>query len=74
MTRIDLDFASVADTTTKGFDLVVSWQPVDNLNTEFGYSYTDYNYDLPPRVEPAIGYDSKNRQLFAKADYSFNQP
>ena len=71
MTRLDLDFASVADTTTKGFDLVVSWQPVDNLNTEFGYSYTDYNYDLPPRVEPAIGYDSKNRQLFVKADYTF---
>ena len=70
-TRIDLDFASVADTTTKGFDVLLSWQPLDNLNTELGYSYTKYTYDLPPRVEPAIGYDSKNRQLFAKANYTF---
>lgn len=70
LTRIDLDFVSIAKSTTKGFDLVATWQPINNLNTELGYSYTKYDYDLPPRVEPAIGYDSINRQVFAKASYT----
>ena len=71
LTKINLDFASIAKSTSKGFDLVATWQPINNLNAELGYSYTKYDYDLPPGALPAIGYDSTNRQLFAKVSYNF---
>lgn len=69
-TQINLDLISVGKTTTKGFDVVLSWQPMDTLSAELGYSYTDFKYSLPYDTRPVVGFDSTNRQLFAKANYT----
>jgi len=69
-TQINLDLISVGKTTTKGFDVVLSWQPMDTLSTELGYSYTDFKYSLPYDTSSVVGFDSTNRQLFAKANYT----
>lgn len=69
-TQLNLDLVAVAEAKTDGLDLVFAWQALDTLNTELGYSYTDFTYDLPPNTIPTIGYDSINRQVFAKANYT----
>ncbi|MEM5508004.1 TonB-dependent receptor [Pseudoalteromonas sp. AS71] len=69
-TQIDLDLVSVGATTTNGLDAVISWHPLNTLSTELGYSYTRIDYDLPVGTTPSIGFDSTNRQLFAKANYT----
>ncbi|GAA58390.1 iron complex outermembrane recepter protein [Pseudoalteromonas sp. BSi20652] len=69
-TRIDLDVVSVGETTTDGFDVVLAWQIMDKLSTELGYSYTKITYDLPSGTVPTIGFDSTNRQIFTKVNYS----
>jgi iron complex outermembrane receptor protein len=69
-TKLELDVVSAAEATTNGGDFVLAWQAAKNIKMELGYSYTDLTYDLPLGTTPAIGYNSTNRQLFAKADYS----
>jgi iron complex outermembrane receptor protein len=70
-TRVDLDIVSEGETTTNGVDIVATWQPFNNLSTEIGYSYTKIAYDLPEGVNPTIGFDSTNRQIFSKVNYTF---
>ena len=73
-TRVDLDVVSQGETTTSGFDIVATWQPLNNLSTELGYSYTKIDYDLPEGATPTIGFDSTNRQVFGKVNYTlFNK-
>jgi iron complex outermembrane receptor protein len=68
-TQLNLDVVSTAEATTKGGDLVLGWQPTQSLKVEFGYSYSDFTYDLPPGTTQAFGYDSTYRQLLVKANY-----
>jgi iron complex outermembrane receptor protein len=67
-TSINFDIVSNAQVTTNGGDIILTWQPSDIFNAELGYSYNTFNYDLAENTFPAIGYDSKSRQLFAKTD------
>jgi len=68
--EIGIDLISTGKTATNGIDVVLSWRPLSELSTELGYSYVDINYDLPLGTSPSIGFDSKNRQLLAKANYT----
>ena len=70
MTKLDLNIVSAAESSAKGFDIVLIWQALDTLTAELGYSYIDFNYDLPPGTGPTVGYDSTNRQLFTKLNYN----
>jgi iron complex outermembrane receptor protein len=69
-TEINLDLVSVGKTTTEGFDIVLSWQPIDSISTELAYSYTNIDYNLPKGTVPSIGFNSSNRQIIAKANYT----
>ncbi|WP_242620236.1 TonB-dependent receptor plug domain-containing protein [Shewanella maritima] len=70
-TSISLDMVSNAELNTYGGDIGVSWQVSDNFNTELGYSYNHFEYDLQANTFPAIGRNSTSKQTFFKADWRY---
>ncbi len=72
-TQLNFDIISVAESTTKGFDIVLAWQPFDSLNAELGYSLTNFAYQLPAGTSAIVGNDSINRQVFVKANYALSE-
>ncbi|QIR15903.1 TonB-dependent receptor plug domain-containing protein [Shewanella aestuarii] len=68
-TSISYDLVSQASVIAQGGDLTLTWQASESVKTEFGVSYNDFKYVLPPNTVPAIGYDSVTKQYFAKFDW-----
>ncbi|PJC87454.1 ligand-gated channel protein [Vibrio sp. HA2012] len=61
-----------AELESYGGELVVGWQMADNIKTEFGYSYTSYDYSLASGTASAVGFSSEMKQIFMKSSVQVN--
>ncbi|WP_221076828.1 TonB-dependent receptor plug domain-containing protein [Agarivorans aestuarii] len=68
-TVLEFDVASNADLNVKGGEALVAWRPSANFRAELGYSQMAYRYRLQENTQPAIGYDSDSKQIFAKTGW-----
>ncbi|GDY25930.1 TonB-dependent receptor [Agarivorans sp. Toyoura001] len=68
-TVVEFDVVSNAELNVKGGEALIAWQPNPRFTSELGYSQMSYRYNLQPDTQPAIGYDSDSKQLFAKAGW-----
>ncbi|ORT49540.1 hypothetical protein ST37_14210 [Vibrio sp. qd031] len=64
---------SNAELVTYGGEWVIGWQALPNLKTEFGFSYTDYEYELADGTTTAIGFDTALQQFLTKAALSLHE-
>ncbi|MDN3682814.1 TonB-dependent receptor [Vibrio tapetis subsp. quintayensis] len=66
-------FVSGGKLTTYGGELVIGRQITPRIKGEFGYSYTDQKYDLPSKVNTAIGFSTVLEQYLLKMSASVNE-
>lgn len=64
---IDIVFLSGVELISKGGDLVISWQGNSQVHTEFGYSFTTYDYEN--YGDSILENDGKLQQIFLSSTF-----